>query len=168
MGEEELKKEIRELRKQISELSEAMERITEPYQEVIRNFGDLQNVARKYFALLELYQKFGGISPEMVIPELRDPISREIVRILFDKGDRNISQIAEQMKLRRGTSSRRIIRERLNELIAENIVTVSSKGKTRRFSVSDAVVEKWSQVLGLPKYEGHVNINSNKKEGDKK
>jgi len=166
MGEDELHKEIRELKEQVSQLSEALETAVRPYQEVLGQLDELQGIARRYFGLLELYQRYGEISPDVVIPGLKDPISQEIVRILFDKGDRNISQIAEQMKQRRGSASRRIIRERLEQLVEIGAVTVSSGSKQRRFSVSDEVVQKWSQLLGLHKYEGQPSGIQGKKEGE--
>jgi DNA-binding transcriptional ArsR family regulator len=166
MGEEDLHDEIRELKVQIAQLSEALETAVKPYQKVLGQLEELQGVARRYFGLLELYQRYGEISPEVVIPGLKDPISQEIVKILFDKGDRNISQIAEQMRQRRGSASRRIVRERLDKLIEDGVVTVSTDGKQRRFSISDEVVKKWSQLLGLQKYEGQPSSIQGKKEGE--
>jgi DNA-binding transcriptional ArsR family regulator len=166
MGEEELHEEIKELKAQIAELSDALETAVKPYQKVLGQLEELQGVARRYFGLLELYQRFGEISPEVVIPGLKDPISQEIVKILFDKGDRNISQIADQMRQRRGSASRRIVRERLEKLVEDGIVTVSAEGKQRRFSISDEVVQKWSQLLGLHKYEGQDSNTQGKKESE--
>lgn len=166
MGEEDLRDEIRELRTQIAQLSEALEMAVRPYQKVLGQLDELQGVAKRYFGLLELYQRYGEISPEVVIPGLKDPISQEVVKILFDKGDRNISQIAEQMRQRRGSASRRIVRERLDKLVENGVVTVSTDSKQRRFNISDEVVQKWSQLLGLQKYEGQPSGNQGKKEGE--
>jgi len=166
MGEEDLRDEIRELRTQIAQLSEALEMAVKPYQKVLGQLDELQGVAKRYFGLLELYQRYGEISPEVVIPGLKDPISQEVVKILFDKGDRNISQIAEQMRQRRGSASRRIVRERLDKLVENGVVTVSTDSKQRRFNISDEVVQKWSQLLGLQKYEGQPSGNQGKKEGE--
>jgi len=166
MAEEDLRNEIRDLKDQIAQLSEALERVTRPYQQVLGSMEELQGVAKRYFRLLDLYQKYGEISPDAIIPEAKDAISREIVKILFDKGDRNISQIAEQMRQRRGSASRRIVRERLEELVEGGVVRVSSESKTRRFSISDEVLQKWSQVLGLQKYEGQRSTVQEKKEGE--
>ena len=165
MGEEELQKEIHELRNQLAQLSEAIERVTKPYQDVLGRMDELQDVARRYFGLLDLYQRYGEISPEIIVPEMKDPISRDIVKILFDKGDRNISQIAGQLRQRRGTASRRIVRARLDDLVEKGVVTMSSESKARRYSVSDDVLQKWSQVLGLYKYQGQRSDNQGKKEG---
>jgi len=166
MGDEDLHDEIRELRAQIAQLSGALELAVKPYQKVLGQLEELQGVAKRYFGLLELYQRYGEISPEVVIPGLKDPISQEIVKILFDKGDRNISQVAEQMRQRRGSASRRIVRERLGRLVESGVVTVSTESKQRRFSISDEVVQKWSQLLGLKKYEGQPSSDQGNKEGE--
>ena len=166
MGEEELRREIRQMRDQVAQLSEAIDKVTGPYHEVLGRMEELQEVARRYFSLLDLYQRYGGISPDIVVPGLRDPISREVVKVLFDKGDRNISQIAEAVRQRRGTASRRIVREKLERLVEDGVVTATKDGKTRWFSVSDEVVRKWSEVLGLHKYEGQPRSDQGKTEGE--
>ena len=166
MGEKDLHDEIRELRAQIAQLSEALEVAVKPYQKVLGQLEEMQGVAKRYFGLLELYQRFGEISPDIVVPGLKDPISQEIVKILFDKGDRNVSQIAEQLRQRRGSASRRIVRERLGKLVEDGVVIVSTGSKQRRFSISGEVVEKWSQLLGLRKYEGQPSDSQDKKEGE--
>jgi len=132
-------------------LEEAFEKIARPYSELLDYIEKFQGIARGYFRVMELYEKYGGISPEMVIPSLKDPISKEIVKVLFDKGEGNISQITREMKIRRGTSSRRIVRERLEKLEKEGIVICDPGKRSKSYSISKEVIEKWSQVLGLLK-----------------
>src|SRR5437899_3344231 len=85
------------------------------------------------------------------IRELRGQI--EALRTaLFDQPDRNISQIAEAVKGKRGTASRRIVRARLEDLQRQGIVVATPGSRTRTFRVANEVAEKWSQVLGVPKY----------------
>ncbi|HEY4705572.1 MAG TPA: transcriptional regulator, partial [Thermoplasmata archaeon] len=91
-------------------------------------------------------------SPELAVPGVKDDISRHIVAALMDRGDRNISQITDAVKGRRGTASRRIVRERLADLEREGIVIATPGVRSRTFRVSDEVRARWSQVLGLPKY----------------
>ena len=151
MGEDDVRKEIQELRDQMEALSTALDRIAKPYGQLFEYLERFQGIAKSYFKVLDLYQKYGSVSPEIVVPGLKDPISKEIVKVLFDKGERNISQITEAVKARRGTASRRIVRDRLGSLEQAGVVVPSGQGKVRTFSVSEAVVEKWSQVLGLAK-----------------
>ena len=153
MGEKDLRKEIQDLRQQMEALSAAFDRIAKPYGQLFDYLERFQELASSYFRVLDLYQKFGSVSPEIVIPGLKDPISKDIVKALFEKGDRNISQITEAVKARRGTASRRIVREKLESLVAQGTVVAEGDGKIRTFAIAPAVVEKWSQVLGLVKSE---------------
>jgi len=152
MAGEDLKEEVQELREQIESLREALAQATEPYRELMRYVGRLQDLARNYFRLLELYARHGSVSPDLVLPGLKDDISRHIVLSLFEKPDRNITQITDAVRARRGTASRRIVRERLKALTKRGVVTASPGSRSRSFRISDEVVDKWSQVLGFPKY----------------
>ncbi len=151
MGDEGLRKEFQELRDQMEALSAAFDRIAKPYGQLFDYLDRFQGIAKSYFRVLDLYQKFGSVSPEIVLPGLKDPIAKEIVKALFEKGDRNISQITDAVKARRGTASRRIVREKLEALEEGGVVVAAGEGKIRTFSIAPAVVEKWSQVLGLAK-----------------
>lgn len=155
MGEDEekedIRKEIKELSEKIDKLEETLSKISKPYSDIVGYMGQFQSVSRGYFRLLDLYEKHGSLSPEIIIPELKDPISKEIVVVLFTKKEQNISQITEKLKKRRGTASRRTVREKLQSLLEDNIVVCEEGSKTKKYSISDEVVEKWSQVLGLPK-----------------
>ena len=106
MTQDDLRKEIRELRAQIEALRTALSDVTRPYTELMAYVDRLQDVSRGYFRVLELFTKYGKVSPDLVIPGLKDDISRHIVVSLFDQPDRNISQIAEAVKGKRGTASR--------------------------------------------------------------
>jgi DNA-binding transcriptional ArsR family regulator len=85
----------------------------------------------------------------MILPELKDQISREIVRVLLDRQNQNISEITELVRSKRGTASRRIIRERLKQLEENKIVQKQIKGKLYVYSLTDKVIKKWSQMLGF-------------------
>jgi len=152
MGEGDLQDDVRELRKQVEALREVLGEVAEPYREMAAYFDQLQTIARGYFRLLDLYTKHGAVSPDLVIPGLKDDISKHIVTALFEKGDRNISQITESVKGKRGTASRRIVRERIHELEGQGVLVSARGPRGRTFRVSEDIVEKWSQVLGFPKY----------------
>jgi polyhydroxyalkanoate synthesis regulator phasin len=152
MGADDLRDDVRELRRQVEALREALGLMTEPYREIANYLDRLQGLASGYFRLLDLYAKYGSVSPELVVPGLKDDISKHIVSTLFEKADRNISQITDAVKGKRGTASRRIVRERIQELERKGILisTPGSRGSTYR--VADDVAAKWSEVLGLSKY----------------
>lgn len=151
MAKGDLQEDIRELRKQVESLRDALSKVAEPYRELAAFVDQLQGIARGYFRLLDLYAKHGSVSPEIVVPGLKDDISKAIVTTLFEKSDRNISQITESVKAKRGTASRRIVRERLHELVQDGVVVETAASRTKTYRVSEDVAAKWSQVLGLSK-----------------
>ncbi len=151
MAKGDLRDDVRDLRKQVEALTEALAKVAEPYREIAGYMDQLQTIARGYFRLLDLYAKHGSVSPDLVIPGLKDDISKAILTALFEKGDRNISQITEAVKAKRGTASRRIVRERLQDLLKEGVIVASTVSRGRTYRVSEDVAAKWSQVLGLSK-----------------
>ncbi len=153
MDEGDLQDDVRELRKQVEALREVLGKVAEPYREIAGYLDQLQTITRGYFRLMDLYAKHGAVSPDIVIPGLKDDISKHIVTALFEKGDRNISQITEAVKGKRGTASRRIVRERIQELEEQGVLVSRAGSRGRTFRVSTEIVEKWSQVLGFRKYK---------------
>lgn len=140
----------------MEQLEKAMDRLLEPYSQLVGYMDRLQEISRSYFRLLDLLQRYGSLSPDMAIPEVKDPLSREIVNVLFEKGGRNISQITEALRARRGTASRRIVRERLKALEAKGVVSQSRGPRGNVYDVTEETVRRWSRVLGLlaPESEG--------------
>lgn len=151
MAEGDLQQDVRELRKQVDALREALAKVAEPYREIAGYMEQLQMITRGYFRLLDLYARHGSVSPDLVVPGLKDDISKAILTALFEKSDRNISQITESVKAKRGTASRRIIRQRLQELVKRGVVVESAASRGHTYRVSEEVAAKWSQVLGLSK-----------------
>jgi DNA-binding transcriptional ArsR family regulator len=154
MSEEDLRKDIRELSEKMEKLEETIREMSAPYSQALGYIERFQDISKGYFRLLELYERYGAISPEVLLPGLKDPISIEIIKILFDAKERNISEITRELKNRRGTASRRIVRERLQILEEKGAVESVSAGKNRKYRISQRLLDKWSQVLALPKYEG--------------
>ncbi|HYM38827.1 MAG TPA: hypothetical protein VEY12_01605 [Thermoplasmata archaeon] len=151
MANDDLQKDVKELRKQVEALREALAKVAEPYRELAGYMEQLQGITRGYFRLLDLYAKHGAVSPDVVVPGLKDDISKAILTALFEKGDRNISQITESVKGKRGTASRRIVRERLQDLVTQGVVVESAASRGHTYRVAEDVAAKWSQVLGLSK-----------------
>jgi DNA-binding transcriptional ArsR family regulator len=139
---DELRREVRRLGARIGELEDLLSRFREP-------FGRLEDISRGYFRLLELYMRFGEVSPETAIPGLKDPISREIVSALFRRSGQNISELTDAVRTRRGSASRRIVRERLAELEGQGVVRGEQRKKTVEYSISEEVARKWSEMLGF-------------------
>lgn len=155
MAKGDLHQDVRELRKQVEALREALAKVAEPYREIAGYMEQLQMITRGYFRLLDLYAKHGSVSPDLVVPGLKDDISKAILTALFEKGDRNVSQITESVKGKRGTASRRIVRERLQELVQRGVVVAAEDSRGHTYRVSENVAAKWSEVLGLSIYRDH-------------
>ncbi len=152
MGQDDVRRDLKELREQVESLRDVLSTALGPYRELASYVEQLQELSKGYFRLIDLFQRYGGVSPDLVVPGLKDDISRHIVGALFDAPDRNISQITEAVKRKRGTASRRIVRARLEALVSKGVVVASDGLRGRTFRVADDVVAKWSQVLGFPKY----------------
>ncbi len=151
-GEEEKDEEtdqLEDLASKIEQLEGAVNLLRKPYAEILGHLDRLQEIARSYFRLLDLLDRYGSLSPDMAIPELKDPISRDIVKVLFEKGGRNISQITESVRRLRGKASRRIVRERLQNLESKGVVVASTQSRGKVYDVSEETARRWSKVLGL-------------------
>jgi len=144
-------KKIEELSRRIGDLEGSLRDVTRPYSELVGQLAQFQDIVQKYFRLLDLYQKHGAISIDVILPEVKDPISKEIMRVLMDRPGMNISQITEELRSRKGSASRRIVSARLDGLVEKGLLVEETGKKSKSYKISEAVVKKWSQVLGLSK-----------------
>jgi DNA-binding transcriptional ArsR family regulator len=140
--EKDLPKQIAELNKRIAELENMMAQLVAPVRE-------MQKATGKYLRLVDLALKHGGLSPEILIPEVKDPISKEIVKVLLKKSDQNITQITEALRAERGSASRRIVREKLKTLEDLGVVEHREEKTVPTYHLSEQVLRKWSQLLGI-------------------
>jgi len=134
--------EIKELSKRISELETLLAALLKP-------LTDARKTTERYLKLAGLLLDHGGLTPDAILPGLKDPISKDIVRVLLERPEQNISQITEQVKSRRGTASRRIIREKLVTLEQQHIIQKLQKGRRTVYTLTPEVITKWTQLLGL-------------------
>jgi DNA-binding HxlR family transcriptional regulator len=149
--EEDKDQRITELTDKIERLEGALRDIAVPYGELVGQINRFQEITQKYFRLLDLYQRHGVISVDTILPEVKDPYSKEIVRIVMDRENLNISQITEELRKRTGSASRRIVRERLEDLVEKRVLEEETGKRSKTYRVTDDVVRRWSQVLGLSK-----------------
>lgn len=140
----ELSEEIKSLNKRIDELESMIRVIVQPLQDVTQSTSN-------YLRLIGLMLEHGGLTPDIILKELKDPIDKAIVRVLTKKKDLNISQITENVRSIRGSASRRIIREKLKGLQEKNIIYARLDGSRTVYNLTDEVIKKWSQVLGFIK-----------------
>lgn len=134
--------EIKELNKRISELEQIISVLIQPLQ-------NISTTTQNYLRITGLLLDHGGLTPDVILPEVKDPISREIVRVLMNRSEQNVSQITELVRSKRGTASRRIIREKMQELTEKNIIQKQQKGSRYVYSITEKVIKKWSQMLGF-------------------
>ena len=147
---EALRAEIRELGEKVTELEAALRTATRPIGDLMSQLEGMNRIAGNYFRLLELYHRKGAISPEAVLPEVKDPISVEIIKVLFDRSGLNVSEITDQLRERRGSASRTVVRERLQQLVADgHVVPVEGPQGVTAYSISEDVADRWYRLLGL-------------------
>ncbi|MCX8173047.1 MAG: BlaI/MecI/CopY family transcriptional regulator [Thermoplasmata archaeon] len=147
---ENLKEEIRYLTKRIEELEKLVASLLNPYKMSAEAIAQTNTLAANYLTLLKLYLQHGKVTPEILLPDLKDPIAGEIVAVLFEKREANISEIADELRKRRGKGSRATVRTKIKKL--EEIGAVEKvEGRGSRYRVSTELVNKWLKLLGLVK-----------------
>lgn len=149
MADDDLEKQIKSLSDKMESLEESMRMVATPYSQLLEYIERFQKISSSYFRLIDLYQRYGEISPDLLVPGVKDSISREVVKILFDRDGQNISQITQRLKERRGTSSRRTVRERLKELQDKGVVVSRGSERAKVYWLTEGYVKKWYELLGL-------------------
>jgi hypothetical protein len=139
-----LSEEIKTLNKRIDELESMLRAMMQPFQE-------MRSSTSNYFRLISLMLEHGGLTPDTIMSEIKDPIEKSIVRVLTKKKDLNISQITDNVRSERGTASRRIIREKIKTLEEKKIITSTLLRSRTVYNLSPEVIKKWSQLLGFIK-----------------
>jgi len=152
MGEEkeDLKKEIESLKSQINTMQGMMENLMNMHKNVLNKVSTDSGIEKRYLKMLSLYQRFGKISPS-IIPGVDDPISESIVEILLDAKSANITQITERIRHSKGSASRHTVRDRLKKLEKKGIVKKQDCGKGKTYTLTDKVIDKWIELLGIKK-----------------
>jgi len=140
--------------RKLTELEESVGKIKGGYAELSQYMDVLKEISGRYFRLMDLYAKHGKISVDLAAPEIKDAISKDIIRTLLDMADKdgdgsNLSEITRELKNIRGTASRRIVREKIANLERMGFVKKAQKGKTSYYAISDSLVEKWYSILGI-------------------
>ncbi|KPU62819.1 ArsR family transcriptional regulator [Thermococcus sp. EP1] len=135
----------------VEKLSEEVKTLRKALNELMKSFELVSSLAENYLRLINIYAQYGGLGIDVVVPQLRhDPIAREIVKILFDLKSANISQIAQELKKRRGKASRNTVREKLHHLIELNIVEEAKGERGNTYALKKEVLNKWFDLIGIP------------------
>jgi len=156
-----------DISKKLAELEDTVGRIKGSYVELGEYMEVLKEISSRYFRLMDLYTKNGKISVDLAAPEIKDAISKDIIRLLLDSADKeregsNLSEITRELKNIRGTASRRIVREKVSDLERMGFVKRALKGKTAYYAISDSLVEKWYSILGMKKSDGQRSQSDHK------
>ena len=159
MAQEDLEKQIKSLHEKMGNLEDAMSKVSGPYSQLLEYMDRFQKISSSYFRMLGLYQRHGAISPDLLIPNVKDSISRDIVKVLFERDGQNISQITEKLKDMRGTASRRIVRERLKGLEGKGVVRSKGSPRSKEYWLTERYIEKWYELLGLGVGKGRQEQN---------
>lgn len=146
---DELTAQIKALAAKMDNVEESVRTMSEPYSQLIDHLERFNRIATSYFRLLDIYQRHGEIAPDLLIPGVKDSISREVVKILFDRDGQNITQISERLRERRGSASRRIVRERLASLEEKGVVVARGTPRSKQYWLTDGYVKRWYELLGL-------------------
>lgn len=149
MADEDIQKQIKALAEKMESVEDSMSKVAVPYSQLVEYVERFQKISNSYFKMLGLYQRYGAISPDLLIPGVKDPISRDIVKVLFERDGQNISQITDRLKDKRGTSSRRIVRERLRSLEEKGVVKSKGSSRSKEYWLTSEYIDKWFELLGL-------------------
>lgn len=111
-------------------------------------FGNYDHILNSYVKLIQLYLEYGKISPSLLFPEVKDPVSKNIIEILFRIKMGNVSQITEAIKNETGTASRTTVRKKILDLEKKGIVEyLGDKGN--HYVISERIVKKWLELIGI-------------------
>ncbi|MCK5038498.1 MAG: transcriptional regulator [Thermoplasmata archaeon] len=148
-GNKNIREELKDISEKMASLESTMGDISKPYGEFAEHMASLRKITEGYFRIIDLYRTHGRISPDLLLPEVKDGITKEIVNILFEKPELNISQIADILKERRGSASRKTVREKLNFLVEVGAVEILDDKKTKRYVITQELADRWLKILGL-------------------
>ncbi|KUK16591.1 MULTISPECIES: ArsR family transcriptional regulator [Thermococcus] len=135
----------------VEKLSKEVKTLRKTLNELMTSFELVSRLAENYLKLMNIYAQYGGLGIDVVVPQIRhDSIAREIVRILFDLKSANISQITQELKIRRGKASRNTVREKIQHLTHLNVVEEVDGEKGKVYALKKEVLNKWFDLIGIP------------------
>ena len=126
-----------------NKLDQTIERLAALEEKIENMSPDLKDASGSLnmtLAILRTFQEVTNVatifSPSKWIMRLRpdvnlDAIERLIVDVLTREGPKNITQLTASVKQERGTASRRIIREKVNDMIERDILEEVDEGYGR-------------------------------------
>ncbi|MHA1629384.1 MAG: hypothetical protein ACTSXO_00115 [Candidatus Heimdallarchaeota archaeon] len=131
---------IVKLNDKLDKTIERIERLEKKIELMSPELEDATGSLNMTLAILRTFQEVTNIatifSPSKWLMRLRpdinlNAIERVIVDVLTREGPKNISQLTAAARIERGSASRRIIREKVNEMIEEGILEEVDGGTGR-------------------------------------
>jgi hypothetical protein len=113
------------------DLIEAVLTEQKSYPELAAVMSDLRMSASLYNEPLKLIQRLITVRRITQRAEPRDEVSRIILNTLAVKGALNVSELAREVAVARGSASRVTVRKRLSILIDEGIIKKNADGSYR-------------------------------------
>jgi len=110
-----LSDQIHELAQRVDDLEETLRRMTDPLSQATR-------LIERYIRLVTFILGSGTGASDILFPEIRDPIEREIMFILLRMRYGNISQITQELRRARGKASRSVVRKKLISLLNRGFI----------------------------------------------
>ncbi|MFX1483391.1 MAG: hypothetical protein ACFFCP_09400 [Promethearchaeota archaeon] len=136
---EEVQNRLDEISSRLARLEELIERVGPGIEEVRSSAKVIREGFEFYDGLVRLMGKFTKAERlESRFGDLKkDDISWKIIQILDKSRPLNISQLTASVRSERGTASRRIVRERVNELVKRGVLQVieDEDDRARYFSL---------------------------------
>lgn len=123
---EEVQAKLDEISSRLARVEVLMERIGPGLEEVTESAQVIREGFEFYDGMVKLMSKFTKAERlESRYGDLKkDQISWLVIKILDNSKPLNISQITASIRAERGTASRRIVRERVNELLERGILKI--------------------------------------------
>ena len=81
-----MKKESEKLEKQVKEINRRIDELEKMLSRALKPLLDVGKTTQNYLKLTGILLENGGLTPDLIIPEIKDPISKEIVRVLIEIG----------------------------------------------------------------------------------
>ena len=132
---------------QIQELSTRLDRLERAMSAALRPLAAMEEISHRYLRLASMLVEHGGLSPDTLFPEVKDPISRDIIASLMRLREANISRLTDELRSRRGKASRRIVRTRLAGLEQHGYAETRTRGRRPVYVLTERVVRKWSSLF---------------------
>ncbi|MHA1768268.1 MAG: hypothetical protein ACTSV3_00245 [Candidatus Thorarchaeota archaeon] len=123
---EEVERRLSEISKRLARVEELIERIGPGLDEVSQSAKVIREGFEIYEGTVKLMSKFARAERlESRLGDLKkDDISWRMIKIPDDLRPLNISQITAAVRAEQGTTSRRIVRERVNHLLKRGILEI--------------------------------------------